>query len=291
MNDRLPLSVISGYLGAGKTTLINRVLAEKHGQRLFVLVNDFGAICIDECLLESATEDTLVLANGCVCCTMGADLFLAVGDILDRADRPDHLLIEASGIADPSRIAQVAKAEPQLAYGGITTVVDAQLLPKQLQDLRIGKQVRQQIAAADLVCISKATSSDPASEPLLDAQACAPIVNLAKVDQISPALLGLRPSNIPARYLTGHNSYISWQYSGKIKLCRAALLAKLKQRPDDILRLKGFVSNDDETAWQVQCVGPTTSIKPVGQPLATTLVAIGLSDRITEDEIERWWRR
>jgi len=77
---RLPLTVIGGYLGAGKTTLINRLLTEDHGLRLMVMVNDFGTINIDADLLESADKDTLRLTNGCVCCTMGGDLFMAMGD-------------------------------------------------------------------------------------------------------------------------------------------------------------------------------------------------------------------
>ena len=108
----LPMIVISGYLGAGKTTLINRLLRAARGQRIMVLVNDFGAINIDADLLQRAAEDTLTLTNGCICCTMGADLFLALGDALDRRPRPDLLVIEASGVAHPRNIAEAAKAEP-----------------------------------------------------------------------------------------------------------------------------------------------------------------------------------
>ena len=141
----LPLTVIGGYLGAGKTTLINRVLAGDHGLRLMVMVNDFGAINIDAQLLASATDDRMELTNGCVCCTMGADLFLAIGDVLDRPEHPDHLLIEASGIADPAKIAQVAKAEPDLTYGGIVTVVDGLNIAALLADTQIAPQIETQI--------------------------------------------------------------------------------------------------------------------------------------------------
>ena len=104
---RLPLTVLGGYLGAGKTTLLNRLLSEDHGQRILVMVNDFGAINIDASLIAAASSDTLTLSNGCVCCTMGADLFMAMGDALDRRPRPDHLVIEASGVADPAKIADI----------------------------------------------------------------------------------------------------------------------------------------------------------------------------------------
>ena len=91
----LPLTVIGGYLGAGKTTLINRVLAGDHGLRLMVMVNDFGAINIDAELLASATEDRMELTNGCVCCTMGADLFLAIGSSLSVQPAAGFPLIAA----------------------------------------------------------------------------------------------------------------------------------------------------------------------------------------------------
>ena len=147
----LPLTVIGGYLGAGKTSLINRLLAENHGLRLLILVNDFGAINIDASLIEAAEDDMIALSNGCVCCTMGADLFLAIGDILDRDQLPDHLIVEASGIADPSAIAQVALAEPDLEYGGIVTVVDAIEFDRLSQDTLIGAQVLGQVDVADVV--------------------------------------------------------------------------------------------------------------------------------------------
>ena len=133
----LPLSVIGGYLGAGKTTLINQLLTGDHGRRLAVLVNDFGAINIDAALLQSASEDTIALTNGCVCCTMSGDLFYAIGDMLDRQPRPEHILVEASGIADPAKIAAVALAEPDLSYAGIVTVVDGQTAGDLLADPQI----------------------------------------------------------------------------------------------------------------------------------------------------------
>ena len=157
----LPLSVIGGFLGAGKTTLINRLLTADHGLRLAVLVNDFGAINIDASLLKSARKDTIELTNGCVCCTMSGDLFYAIGDMLDRTPRPDHVIVEASGIADPARIAAVALAERDLRYAGIVTVVDALNFPRYLADPRIADQVRAQITCADLLAVSKAPPDDP----------------------------------------------------------------------------------------------------------------------------------
>jgi len=162
----IPLTVIGGYLGAGKTTLINQILREPQGKRYLVMVNDFGAINVDASLLVSADEDTIQLSNGCVCCTMGADLFLAIGDVLDGDMRPDHIVIEASGIADPAKIANVAVAEPDLVYQGIITVVDGANISDQLVDRFVGDQVRDQIRVADLIYVAKTELSDHLSMQL-----------------------------------------------------------------------------------------------------------------------------
>ena len=124
--NRLPVTIISGYLGAGKTTLINRLLAEDHGLKLAVIVNDFGAVNIDDALIQDTDGGKIALTNGCVCCTMGDDLAAGAAQVLNRPEHPDHLVIEASGISDPVAIANSVLNENGLSYGGIVTLVDAE---------------------------------------------------------------------------------------------------------------------------------------------------------------------
>lgn len=287
---RLPLTVISGYLGAGKTTLINRLLAEDHGLRLLVMVNDFGAINIDAALLDSQTDDTLTLSNGCVCCTMGADLFMAIGDVLDRDIRPDHLVIEASGIADPARIAQVAQAERDLAYGGIVTVVDAQGYAALAADAQIGPQVAQQVRAADLVCLSKTTSEDAALMLKLNIQSGSQVFDLNGVSSISRLLLGAGDLPVPAAAMPVHAAYMGWDHESDLCLPYAGVMQRLKARPAALFRVKGFIGHDAHSAWEVHCVGPSISVKALGEPQRTRLVAIGLSNRISRSDVDLWWR-
>ncbi len=289
MRRRLPLTVISGYLGAGKTTLINRLLAEDHGLRLLVMVNDFGAINIDAALLTSAEEDTLTLSNGCVCCTMGADLFMAIGDVLDRDRRPDHLVIEASGIADPARIAQVAQAEPDLIYGGIVTVVDAPAYPRLAADARIGPQVAGQVRAADLVCVSKMAGPDPALMLRLGVDSGAPVIDPARIGALAPALFGVAPDRLPEVTGAPHRAYAGWHHAGDRRMTRDALMRLLRRRPEALFRVKGFVGHDDSSSWEVQCVGATISLKPLPCPTGTRIVGIGLAERISQEDIARWW--
>ena len=97
----IPLTVIGGFLGAGKTTLVNAVLAQRDGRRLAVLVNDFGALSIDATLISTRSAQTIALANGCVCCTLVDGLTQALIDVLALDPPPDHVLVEASGVSDP----------------------------------------------------------------------------------------------------------------------------------------------------------------------------------------------
>ncbi len=285
----MPMTVVSGYLGAGKTTLINRVLAENHGLRLLVMVNDFGAINIDADLLAEAGEDTLTLTNGCVCCTMGADLFMAIGDVLDRETRPEHLVIEASGVADPARIAQVAQAEPELVYGGIATVVDGHSYDLLARDPQIGAQVAGQVSAADLVLISKLDAEDPALRMRLQVQSRAAVVDLSETELLAPMLFGAADRTVPTASAKPHATYVGWSGQSDIALGYDALMTKLAARPSGLFRFKGFVGCDADSSWEVHCVGPSVNVKPLKTGQKTRLVGIGLQGQITERQIESWW--
>ena len=285
---RLPLTVIGGYLGAGKTTLLNRLLSEPHGQKIMVMVNDFGAINIDAALIAQADGDTISLTNGCVCCTMGNDLFMALGDALDRCPRPDHLVIEASGIADPAKIAMAARAEPDMAYGGIAVVVDGQNWPKLADDPLIGAQMRGQVQVADVLLVSKTGGMVPPSLAVrLAALSRAPLMDLADLPQVAPVLLGgVAPAPQPGG-MAAHPAYVGWFHQGAEQFERRTLEALLAARPAGIYRLKGHVLSPDG-ALEVHVVGPTVDIKPA-QSDSTRMVAIGLASQINRETIAAWW--
>ena len=101
----LPVTVIGGYLGAGKTTLVNHLLRHAQGLRIAVLVNEFGALPIDADLIETQDENIISIAGGCVCCSYGNDLILAMLDLAKLTPAPQHVLLEASGVAIPGAIA------------------------------------------------------------------------------------------------------------------------------------------------------------------------------------------
>ncbi|MCE8006960.1 CobW family GTP-binding protein [Aestuariivita sp.] len=282
----LPVTVIAGYLGAGKTTLINRLLAENHGLRLMVIVNDFGAINIDADLLNSHTDDTIALTNGCICCTMGDDLHRALDTALDRRPRPDHLIIEASGIADPTVIANAAIAEPDLSYAGIVTLVDGLNLPDLVDDPQIAPQIRRQIATADLVLATKVGALTQAlSDILTKLEARTP--QLLGDTALAPLLFGLTP--LPKGRSDGpHPAYTTWHHHSDHPCSRAELAEKLENRPQGLYRFKGLILTDDG-GYEVHIVGRYVSARRVRTD-STRLVALGPASRITPDQIEAWWQ-
>lgn len=286
---QLPLTVISGYLGAGKTTLINQLLAGDHGLQLMVIVNDFGAINIDAELLASRDEDTIALTNGCVCCTMGSDLFLALGDALDRCPRPDHLIVEASGVADPTRIANAALAEPDMHYAGIVTLVDGQEFDGLAHDALIGPQVRDQVSKADLVVITKQYSEDLMAS--LIKLTNAPILHRPQ----SAALLDLVVRDpVPAtatEIFAKHPDYTAWVSHQVVGIDKTALHWALAHRPTGLFRVKGSVVDSCGAAWGVQVVGQNIEVTSIAVPRTPALVGIGLRARMNLPEVEAWWAK
>lgn len=157
----LPVTVLCGFLGAGKTTQLNRLLRHA-GRRIAVMVNDFGAVQIDADLIAGATGDVVRLTNGCVCCSMDGDLYRAFDRVIALRDEIDHLVIEASGIAEPQRLTAIARAEPDLAFAGVVTVVCAQTCAARLADPRTAQVIDAQIAGANAVIVTRRDTAAPA---------------------------------------------------------------------------------------------------------------------------------
>jgi G3E family GTPase len=158
---RIPLTVIGGFLGAGKTSLLVHWLQQTQGQRIAVLVNDFGAINIDAELLSESNSDTIALSNGCVCCQIGGDLSQALLQVLDTPQPFDAIVIEASGVSDPWPIAQIALADKRLSLHGVLVVVDAAAVCAHAADPLLHDSLLRQLRAADLLVLNKTDLCSP----------------------------------------------------------------------------------------------------------------------------------
>ena len=183
----IPVLLLTGYLGSGKTTLVNHILANKQGIRFAVIVNDIGEVNIDADLIQKGgivgkkDESLVALQNGCICCTLKTDLIEQIGEIM-RMERFDYIVIEASGICEPEPIAQTICSIPRLGgmytqYGicrldCITTVVDAlrlqdefacgnDLTRKGIDEEDIENLIIQQIEFCNIILLNKAAEVKP----------------------------------------------------------------------------------------------------------------------------------
>jgi G3E family GTPase len=156
----IPVSIVTGFLGSGKTTLIGRVLRDPGFARTAVIVNEFGEIGLDHDLIAASTENLLALTTGCLCCAVRGDLVATLSDLAERQGREevrfDRVLIETSGMADPAPILQALMTDRDVAAiyetGAIVTVVDS-LLGETTLDRHV--EARRQAALADVLLLSK----------------------------------------------------------------------------------------------------------------------------------------
>lgn len=261
---RIPVTVLTGYLGAGKTTVINHLLGAAGAPRFTVLVNDFGALDIDARLIADRGGDTITLSNGCACCSIGEDLSEALAAQLAALKRPERLIIEASGVAEPQRLAKTVQAWPGLLLDAIVTVADAGTVEAHATDKFVGTLVRRQLQAADILLLNKADLQDEDARAPLDAwlgsQAPAALRLAVTRGAVEPAVM-FGPAleerarahrvQIPFSLPRFHTRTI--QSSTGIDLEGLARL--LADAPAGLHRVKGFVRDRAGIVHLVQHVG------------------------------------
>jgi G3E family GTPase len=168
--DRPPVSIITGYLGSGKTTLLNRLLQDPGMARAAVIINEFGEVALDHLLVATPNENTVLLANGCLCCTIRGDLVGTLADLLAKRGAGgvpafDRVLVETTGLADPVPVLRTLASDeaiaPRLRPGAVITMVDAVNGERQLEDC---PESVKQAAVADCLVVSK---TDIAAPPAL----------------------------------------------------------------------------------------------------------------------------
>lgn len=297
MSDRgpvraTPLTVIGGYLGAGKTTLLNHLLRSSDGLRIALLVNDFGDINIDADLIESADGETIALTNGCTCCTLADGLSTVLAGLRERSESYDHIVIEASGVADPLKIGHTG-----VAFGfplvGVTVVIDAELIRQQSTDKYVGDTVMRQLRSADLVIVNKSDLVEPTELESLhvwldDTTPDAPRLTTQNGRVDSAILLGaLRAADASVVEAGPHDDFDSWSFRSEVPLRRSDVEAFLSALPSGVVRAKGILRLADDTThdYLLQRVGRRTSLVALdgsrsGGRDGTRLVVIGVPGSI-----------
>ncbi|GAB2892977.1 CobW family GTP-binding protein [Paralcaligenes ginsengisoli] len=298
----IKLIVIGGYLGSGKTSLLNHILTHSRGKRITVLVNDFGQINIDAALIARRTQEVIALANGCICCTIGGELATALIRLGTATPRPEYLIIESSGVSNPGKIAQIGLLDKTYELDSIVVTVDAERIDQHLQDPYVGDMVAQQIRAAHLLLINKIDLIDSATKQkrigllktVSGRQRLIETVNGAIAPELffSPDFApGARPEPFSRLADKPLSRVASFSVTTGDFPDKAQLERNLKSLPNEVLRAKGIVYfAADPRAFSVQVVGHRVAIKPVavGADMArvSVLVFIGLQETMDQSGIE-----
>ena len=295
----LPLTVIGGYLGAGKTTVLNHLLGNNGGVRIAALVNDFGDINIDADLIASAHGETIALTNGCACCSLADGLTTALDALRERSEDFDHVVIESSGVADPLKIGQIGAA-----FGfplvGVAVVVDAEMVRTQSTDKYVGDTVMRQLGSADLLIVNKNDLVAPGELESLQAWLADTAPDTPRLTtqggRVGTAILlaALRVSDTSAAPAGSHDSFDSWSFQSDAPLRRIDVDAFLAALPPGVVRAKGILRLADDTthSYLLQKVGRRTSLLPLNavraeDPADTRLVVIGVPGSIDGDLFAR----
>ncbi|CAH1692469.1 GTPase, G3E family [Hyphomicrobiales bacterium] len=295
IHSTLPVTLLTGFLGSGKTTLVNHILSGHHGLKIGVIVNEFGELGIDAALITGASGSVIELANGCVCCATQGDLRRSLRDIAANRNDLEALLIETSGLADPEPVIaelQSTGSEGIFRLDGVVTVIDSENFD---QNLDHAEAAFQQIVSGDLQIINKVDLVAPEVPALIEQglrklNPGARFIEAVKCDVPLDVVLGVaRPTSPPANaghhahnqpgdghhHHHGHDGFESLVLTLDHAVDPERFARWLETLPTTIFRAKGFVRFvGNEVPVVVHVVGARRSVESAPAGVATAGVAL-----------------
>ena len=277
--SNIPVTIIGGYLGAGKTTLINHLLSGPLDRTVGVLINDFGAINVDAELIAAHDGETMTLTNGCVCCSIADDF----GSALERLRNAtiDHVLVEASGAAVPSKVADIAETWPGYRLAGTRVLVDATDWRRQLNDKYIGQLVRAQLLGAGLRLVTKLDLSDQPNIELDTIEREFGRAHPSIRGRVEPELIfgDDRAGAPPSDAFPAELPLTSTVFESVTTLPHQPLLDALSTLANQLERVKGWVQTE-RGPFVVQLAGRRVNLTPAAETHVppNQLVLIGSND-------------
>ena len=265
--------ILSGFLGAGKTTFLRRILSAENGKNVGVIVNDFGSVNLDADTLSETSDGVVSLPNGCSCCTIGSGFTAALRAMLTQPNPPDHVYVEASGVSDPVSMMTLAELTHPTGATSVVTLVDCQTFGSQPLPYQIQSVFERQVKAAHLVLLTKtvaageektqsvraAISNLTEGRMVLDADADDTAYQMVLRGQLG----GARPTLIQRDHDISQITTCTVPVTNPV--LRETFVQLLDQIPETILRLKGSLQLTDGDTITVQCVGPQTSMQTADQ--------------------------
>jgi len=322
----VPITILTGFLGAGKTTLLNRILTGNHGLRVGVLVNDFGSINIDAELVVGVDDNMISLANGCVCCQIRDDLIESVDALLVRPEGIEYILLEASGVADPSGIFATftdANLRDRIRLDSVICVVDADQVFAHPEYPPLMQLKLHQVGFSDMLILNKVDLAGPEQVAkvhawldehfnrlrIVETNFCqVPYEILLGVGRFDPVQAARHSDAVehgcddPSCHDKnhGHNHgqdhskvFSTWSYETDQPLALESLRETLRKLPGSVYRAKGVVYSSDAPRHRavLQVVGRRVDIsiqEEWGQrPPRTQIVAIGAAGSIDANLLEK----
>ena len=257
-NNKVPVTILTGFLGSGKTTLLNRILTEEHGRRIAVIENEFGEVGIDQGLVINADEEVFEMSNGCICCTVRGDLIRVLGNLMKRRDKFDYVLVETTGLADPGPVAQTFFMDDEIrnefALDGIVTLVDSGHINQQLGR---SDESSEQVAFADVLVLNKTDlisdgELDALESRLRDMNSMAQVLRCEQAEVPIDSVLNLSAFDLD-QMLEKRPTFLEPEYpfewTGVYKLEPGRYKLSLEEGPDPNMSLVALLDQDgDEQA-------------------------------------------